>query len=186
MSVTREEENLSVGLRAGVRAHLNCWHVLACHGHGALTTKPCRWRVFRRFTPATSLKTSSKSKHIGGENRMKSKPWLFRESLLLDFRFDEHAVSAAARMHAWMPFLGMLCYVACVRCITDWIGSWVDCSSGISRQLYHQLRACSRTLLIKILPPSWNVCYSRFFRTDYGCVEKTLISLIIKYWECAN
>ena len=69
---SREEENLSVGLRAGVRAHLNCWHVLACHGHGALTTKPCRWRVFRRFTPATSLKTSSQSKHTRVENRAKS------------------------------------------------------------------------------------------------------------------
>ena len=34
-----------------------------------------------------------------------------------------------------------------------------------------------------LLPLSWNVSHSRVFRTDYGCVEKTLISLITMHWN---
>ena len=40
--------------------------------------------------------------------------------------------------------------------------------------------------VFKVLPPSSNVSHSRVFRTDYSYVEKTLIPLIIKHWECAN
>ena len=41
-------------------------------------------------------------------------------------------------------------------------------------------------LITSVLPPSSKVSHSRVFRADYGCVEKTLLPLIIKHWECAN
>jgi len=31
-----------------------------------------------------------------------------------------------------------------------------------------------------------NVSHSKFFKINYGCLKKTLLSLIIKYCECAN
>ena len=34
-----------------------------------------------------------------------------------------------------------------------------------------------------ILPPSWVVGHSGVSRTDYGCVEKTLLLLIIMHWN---
>ena len=42
------------------------------------------------------------------------------------------------------------------------------------------LIACS------LLPLYSNVSHSRVFRADYGCVEKTLLPLFFKHWECAN
>ena len=35
----------------------------------------------------------------------------------------------------------------------------------------------------KLPPPSWNVGHSRIFSTDYEDREKTLLLLIIKYWD---
>jgi len=40
-----------------------------------------------------------------------------------------------------------------------------------------------RTKALNILPPSSNLRRSGVFRTDYNCVEKTLLPLIIKHWD---
>ena len=46
--------------------------------------------------------------------------------------------------------------------------------------------------IVTSIPKQLSLHFSDFstnfinFRTDYDCVEKTLLPLIIKYWECAN
>ena len=49
-------------------------------------------------------------------------------------------------------------------------------SCSVSGELLH-------TEYCSVLPPSPNISHSRVFRTNYGCVEKTLLPLIIKHWN---
>ena len=49
-------------------------------------------------------------------------------------------------------------------------------SCSVSSELLH-------TEYCSVLPPSPNISHSRVFRTNYGCVEKTLLPLIIKHWD---